>query len=231
MAALPMTGAMEAVPFQTVGRGLCSDDVAEMLRAQMELARSNPRRALELLDSVSLRPAEPGIDADEVGRWMESQRSWLQERLPMVLDESSDPVQEALDRFGSAITDLREAVSAEVEAALSRVEAMEADAELRHLAMLATAQERLDEKLARTRRKIRKDATRAHRQAVADAERILERAGLEAVRVMIEAEARQAEAVKIEDRVRAVQTRLIDGIDAAQASVRPSGRSETHLED
>lgn len=212
---------METVPFQTVDRGLCKDDVAEMLRAQMELARSNPARARELLDAVALRTAEPGIDADEVGRWMESQRAWLEERLPVTPPEPNDPVQEALGRFGDAIAEVQNALNLEVQAALARVEAMEADAEVRYLALIAATQDRLDQKLDRARRKIRKDQARAHRQAVADAERILERAGLEAARVLIDAEERKAVAVEAEDRARAVQARLIDGIDAARSSVQP----------
>src|SRR5437764_13303139 len=115
---------MERVPFATVACGLHHDDVVQMLERQMELARTDPAAALDLLDAVALRPAEPGLDAAEVHDWMAQQRAWLSGQLP-----SQPGVGAALGALHAAIDQLCQTLTDDVRSAEHRAAAIVGDAE------------------------------------------------------------------------------------------------------
>jgi len=212
---MPMFQAMESVPFATVSRGLHHDDVVQMLERQMELARTDPVSALELLDGVTLRAAEPGLDAAEVHDWMAQQRVWLHGQLPQ-----AGGIEAALGALEAAMNQLRQALTDDVGAAERRASAIIAAAEHRAAEMVADAERRIDESLARARRRTRKDAEKIRERARDDAERVLQRAGGRAAELLLEAEREQEAAAQAVAEAHELQHRLVNGIDAARASMR-----------
>jgi hypothetical protein len=206
---------MERLPFSDAARGLKHADVSAMLDEQMRLARHDPAAALALLDAASFEQSEPGLDREQVQAWIEEQRAWLTART-----RRPGHVEAAVHALATAIDDLKQAVELDARAAEQRVAAAACDAERRCDALIAEAERRLAQKLAQGRRKMREEAGRIRRQAIEDADRILQRAGGHAARLLIDAEARERSAAAAVARSQALQAELLNGIDAAQATVR-----------
>jgi hypothetical protein len=205
---------MQHVPFQTVEQGLAREDVAVMLQAQMELARSQPEEALARLAEVELRTASPGLDREEVGAWVEAQRDWLTRRV-----SAATPISAAVEAFALAADDLKRAVDLELHATEARISDCEKATTASYQASLAAAQASLDARLSEARQMIRRDAKKIRRKALEDAERILDRAGRAAARILMEAEGERRRAYASAEQSRTVQEELLASIDAAKASV------------
>jgi glutamyl-tRNA reductase len=186
-----------------------------MLDEQMRLARQDPAAALELLNAAGFEESEPGLDREQVQAWIEAQRAWL-------IDRTHRPghVETAVHAFATAIDDLKQAVELDARAAEQRAAAAAFEAEQRCAALIAEAERRLAQRLAQSRRKVREEAGRIRREALDDADRILERAGGLAARLLIDAEARERSAADAVAQARVLQAELLNGIDAAQATVR-----------
>jgi hypothetical protein len=152
---------MQDVPFRTVDHGLDRDDVAAMLQAQMELAKSAPKQALDLLTRLDLRNASPGIDEAEVAAWVDAQREWLEHRIP-----TANPIGSAVEAFAHAADDLKRAVEAELQASEARIAKRESVAQASYNAAVRATQARLEETLADARQSIRKDAKKIRRKAL-----------------------------------------------------------------
>jgi ElaB/YqjD/DUF883 family membrane-anchored ribosome-binding protein len=211
---------MDTFPFRTVDHGFDREDVVGMLAAQMELARTDPRRALELLSMVELRLSEPGVDADEVEAWVEAQRTWLTTQVPETTPcGASGRFANAVSSVSDAIATLQEALEEELQRFERRMEDVLAESARVHEEQLLAAQRRMDEKLDRARRKTRKDAQRIREEAIDDAQRILEQAGLEAARRLIDADTQRREASSAAASARELQEELLGSIDAARAIV------------
>jgi hypothetical protein len=210
---------MQHVPFQTVDQGLAREDVAEMLQAQMELARSQPEEALTRLAEVELRRDSPGLDPEEVGAWVEAQRDWLTRRIA-----AATPISAAVEAFASAADGLKRAVDLELHASEARISDREKATTASYQASLAAAQASLDASLSEARQLIRRDAKKIRRKALEDAERILDRAGREAARILMEAEGERRRAHARAEQSRSVQEELLASIDAAKASVSSDSR-------
>lgn len=205
---------MQHVPFRTVDQGFAPDDVAKMLQAQMELARSEPEEALARLAEIELQPAAPGLDPEEVTAWVEAQRDWLTRRVAAV-----SPISAAAQAFASAADGLKRAVELELHASEARISDCERATTASYQASLAAAQASLDASLSEARQMIRSDAKKIRRKALQDAERILERAGREAARILMEAEGERRRAHASAEQSRRVKEELLSTIDAAKASV------------
>jgi bacterioferritin-associated ferredoxin len=206
---------MDRLPFRDAARGFRHTDVAAMLDRQMQLARHDPEAALELLDATSFEESEPGLDREQVRAWVEAQRAWLIDRT-----HAPNHVEAAVHAFATAIDDLKQAVGLDARAAERRAAAAAFEAEQRCASLIAEAERRLAQKLAQSRRKMREEAERIRREAIDDADRILERAGGVAARLLIDAEERERSAAEAVAQSRALQAELLNGIDAAQATVR-----------
>jgi hypothetical protein len=206
---------MDRLPFSNAARGLRHADVSAMLDEQMQLARQDPAAALQLLDAASFEESEPGVDREQVQAWIEEQRVWLIDRT-----HTPNHVETAVHAFATAIDDLKQAVELEARNAEHRAASAAFDAEQRCASLIAEAERRLAQKLAQSRRKMREEAERIRREAIDDADRILERAGGVAARLLIDAEERERSAAEAVAQSRALQAELLNGIDAAQATVR-----------
>jgi hypothetical protein len=214
---MPMTAVMHRVPFRSVARGLRHSDVAEMLQKQMELARSDPAAALELLANATMADSSPGVDRDEVHTWMDDQRAWLRGRI-----QGSNGIDLASSSLSAALDDLKLAVEMSARRAEKHAEIAGAEAERRCAALIAAAERRLAEELSRSRRKMRNDAIRIRKEAQAEAEQLLERARSHVGRMLLDAEQRERETTAAQERTRELQADLLNSIDAAQATVRTS---------
>jgi cell division septum initiation protein DivIVA len=205
---------MDAAPFPEAARGFPPADVVLMLQQQMDLAMTSPTRALELLDETAFEWAEPGVDSAQVLEWMDAQRAWLKDRVG-----ASQTTVSALDALSAAIDDLKRAIEGEAHAAVQRAAGAAQDAERRCEELVKDAERRLGHKLSQTRRKMREDAARIRREALDDAERMLERAGSHVAHMLIQAEQRERLAAEAAAQASAIQTELLNSIDAAQSTV------------
>jgi hypothetical protein len=205
---------MDAAPFPEAARGFPPADVVLMLQQQMDLAMTSPTRALELLDETAFEWAEPGVDSAQVLEWMDAQRAWLKDRAG-----ASQTTVSALDALSAAIDDLKRAIEGEAHAAVQRAAGAAQDAERRCEELVKDAERRLGHKLSQTRRKMREDAARIRREALDDAERMLERAGSHVAHMLIQAEQRERLAAEAAAQASAIQTELLNSIDAAQSTV------------
>ena len=205
---------MDAAPFPEVARGFPRADVALMLQEQMVLAMNRPTRALELLDATVLEWAEPGGDSAQLLAWTDSQRAWLKDRAG-----SSQATEGAVRALSTAIDDLKRAIEGEAHAACQRAAEAALDAEQRCDALVKDAERQLAQRLSQTRRKMREDAARIRREALDDAERMLERAGSHVAHMLIQAEQREHLATEAAAQASAIQTELLNSIDAAQSTV------------
>jgi hypothetical protein len=205
---------MDAAPFPEAARGFPPADVVLMLQQQMDLAMTSPTRALELLDETAFEWAEPGVDSAQVLEWMDAQRAWLKDRAG-----ASQTTVSALDALSAAIDDLKRAIEGEAHAAVQRAAGAAQDAERRCEELVKDAELRLGHKLSQTRRKMREDAARIRREALDDAERMLERAGSHVAHMLIQAEQRERLAAEAAAQASAIQTELLNSIDAAQSTV------------
>jgi hypothetical protein len=210
-----MNWRMDTLPFRNAAHGLRHADVAAMLEQQMQLALDDPAKALELLDGVTFQEQGPGVDRDEVRTWMEAQRAWLIDRT-----RASQPIDQALVAFSTAIDDLKRALEAGARRSEERAAAAALGAEERCALLVAEAERKLSERLAKSRRAMRDEASRIGGEAIRDAERILERAGAHAARMLIDADARERQASAAVATARALQADLLNGVEAAQANVR-----------
>jgi hypothetical protein len=213
---VPMNARMDSLPFSNAPRGLAHADVARMVASQMELARENPAAAIALLNQAAFEEAEPGADPAEVLEWMRSQREWLLGRLE---EPSVNSVEDAIEAFGGAVEQLRQAVALEARNAEARATAAAAEAQERCDAMVQHAEERLASNLARARRKIRKEGERIRQEALADADRLMDRAGKHAAALLMKAERREQKAASDLARVREIEAGLLGNIEAARSTI------------
>lgn len=185
-----------------------------MLQQQMDLAMTSPTRALELLDETAFDWAEPGVDSAQVLEWMDAQRAWLKDRAG-----APQATESAVRALSTAIDDLKRAIEGETHAAVQRAALAALDAEQRCNALVKDAERQLAHRLSQTRRKMREDAARIRREALDDAERMLERAGSHVAHMLIQAEQRERLATEAAAQASAIQTELLNSIDAAQSTV------------
>jgi hypothetical protein len=205
---------MDAAPFPEAAHGFPPADVALMLQQQMDLAMTSPTRALELLDETAFEWAEPGVDSAQVLAWMDAQRAWLKDRAG-----ASQATESAVRALSTAIDDLKRAIEGEAHSAVRRADEAALDAEQRCNTLVKDAERQLANRLSQTRRKMREDAARIRREALDDAERMLERAGSHVAHMLIQAEQRERLATEAAAEASAIQTELLNSIDAAKSTV------------
>jgi vacuolar-type H+-ATPase subunit H len=185
-----------------------------MLQKQMDLAMTNPTRALELLDETAFEWQEPGVDSAQVLAWMDAQRAWLKDRAG-----ASQATESAVQALSIAIDDLKRAIEGEAHSAGQRAAGAALEAERRCDELVKDAQRQLAHSLSKARRKMREDAARIRREALDDAERMLERAGSHVAHMLIQAEQRERLATEAAAQASAIQAELLNSIDAAQSTI------------
>jgi hypothetical protein len=210
---------MEALPFRNAPRGLGHADVQAMLDGQMAMARRDPAAAMAMLDGTVFSRTSPGVDEREVRDWMDAQRTWLRGRMhdPKAVDDALEALREAMNQLGRAMEADARSVERHSAEAVDR-------AERRCEELIAEAERRIARKAAQTRRAVREEAARLRSQALEDAERIVERAGSHAARLLIAAEARDSAAEQAAAQAQALQAKVLNQIDAAQAVIQSPPR-------